>query len=61
MMQKIAVALIFASAVGWLLVVPWWVLILRQVRLEEAHLHKLFGREYEAYARQTARVVPGIY
>lgn len=61
MMQKIAVALIFASAVEWLLVVPWWVLILRQVRLEEAHLHKLFGHDYEAYARQTARVVPGIY
>ncbi len=61
MVQKIAVALIFASAVGWLLVVPWWVLILRQVRLEEAHLHKLFGHEYEVYARQTARVVLGIY
>jgi protein-S-isoprenylcysteine O-methyltransferase Ste14 len=61
MMQKIAVALLFASAVGWLLVVPWWVLILRQIRLEEAHLHKLFGHEYEAYARQTARLAPGIY
>ena len=61
MMQKIAVALGFASAVGWLLVVPWWILILRQVRLEEAHLHKLFGHEYEVYAQQTARVLPGIY
>jgi len=61
MMEKIAVALVFASAVGWLLVVPWWVLILRQVRLEEVHLHRLFGREYEAYTRQTARLMPGIY
>lgn len=61
MVEKIAVALVFASAVGWLLVVPWGILLLRQVRLEEVHLHRLFGREYEAYARQTARLVPGIY
>jgi protein-S-isoprenylcysteine O-methyltransferase Ste14 len=61
MIQKIAVALIFASAVGWFLVVPWCLLILRQVRLEEAHLRKLFGREYEAYGRQTAALVPGVY
>ena len=61
MMQTVAVAIIFVSAVGWLLVMFWWILILRQVRLEEAQLHKLFGYDYQAYARQTARVVPGIY
>jgi len=60
-MEKIAVALVFASAVGWLLVGVWSLLLLRQVRLEEVHLYNLFGCEYEAYARQTARLVPGIY
>jgi len=59
--EKIAVALVFASLVGWLLVIPWCVLLLRQVRLEELHLRKLFGSEYVSYSRQTARLVPGIY
>jgi len=59
--EKIAVALVYASLVGWLLVVPWCVLLLRQVRLEELHLRKLFGSEYVAYSRQTTRLVPGIY
>ena len=61
LMEKIAVALVFASAMGWLLVVAWSLLLLRQVRLEEVHLHSLFGSEYEAYSRETARLVPGIY
>jgi protein-S-isoprenylcysteine O-methyltransferase Ste14 len=60
-LERIAATLVFASAVGWLLLVPWSFLLLRQVRLEEAHLHKLFGREYETYTRQTARLIPGIY
>lgn len=59
--EKIAVALVFASLVGWLLVITWCVLLLRQVRLEELHLRKLFGSEYVSYSRQTARLVPGIY
>jgi hypothetical protein len=57
---KDAAALVFGSAVGWLLAVLWWVL-LRQIRLEEMHLRKLFGDEYEAYARQTAKLAPGIF
>lgn len=59
--DKVAVALVFASLVGWLLVIPWCVLLLRQIRLEELHLRKLFGSEYVSYSRQTARLVPGIY
>lgn len=59
--EKIAVALVFASLVGWLLVIPWCVLLFRQVRREELHLHKLFGTEYVAYSRKTARLLPGIY
>jgi protein-S-isoprenylcysteine O-methyltransferase Ste14 len=61
MLQKIAAALVFGSAVGWLLAVLWWVMLLRQVRLEEMHLRKLFASEYEDYARQTAKLVPGIF
>jgi protein-S-isoprenylcysteine O-methyltransferase Ste14 len=61
MVEKIAVALVFASPVGWLLLIPWCVLLLRQVRLEELHLQRLFGSEYVSYSRQTARLVPGIY
>jgi len=61
MVQRIATALVFGSAVGWFLAVLWWVLLLRQIRLEEMHLQKLFGDEYEAYARQTAKLAPGIF
>jgi protein-S-isoprenylcysteine O-methyltransferase Ste14 len=61
LLEKIAAALVFASAVGWFLVVPWLLLLVRQVRLEELHLHKLFGIDYEAYTRKTARLLPGIY
>lgn len=59
--EKIAAALVFASVLGWLLVVLWSLLLLRQVRLEEMHMHRLFGREYEQYTRQSARLVPGIF
>jgi protein-S-isoprenylcysteine O-methyltransferase Ste14 len=61
LLEKIAAALVFASAAGWLLIVPWSFLLLRQIRLEETHLRALFGPEYDAYARQTARLVPRIY
>jgi protein-S-isoprenylcysteine O-methyltransferase Ste14 len=61
LLDKVAVALVFASIVGWLLVIPWAVLLLRQVWLEELHLRRLFGQEYETYARQTARLLPGVF
>lgn len=61
LLDKIAVALIFASLIGWLLVVPWCVLLLRQVRLEELHLRKLFGARYDAYAKHTYRLLPGVF
>jgi protein-S-isoprenylcysteine O-methyltransferase Ste14 len=35
--------------------------ILRRMRLEEAHMRKLFGAERAAYSRRTARLLPGIY
>ncbi len=61
LVERLAVALTFASLVGWLLVIPWTVLLLRQVLLEESHLRRLFGREYELYTQQTARLLPGVF
>ena len=58
---KIAFALVFASIFGWLLLLPWTVLLLQKVIAEEAHLHKLFGSRYQEYAERTARLLPGLY
>jgi len=58
---KVAMALIFASSLGWLLVVAWGLLLLNKIAVEERHLRSLFGPRYDAYARTTAKVVPGIY
>ena len=58
---RIAYALIFASVIGWLLAALWLVLILQRVRLEEVHLRRIFGADYDAYAARTARLFPGIY
>jgi len=58
---KAAMALIFASIVGWLLVVAWGLLLLNKIAVEERHLRKVFGPPYELYARTTAKVIPGIY
>ena len=58
---KFAMALIFASLVGWLLAVAWGMLLLNKIAVEEKHLRGLFGERYESYARTTARVIPGVY
>jgi protein-S-isoprenylcysteine O-methyltransferase Ste14 len=58
---KVAMALIFASVFGWLLVIAWGVLLLNKIVMEEKHLRELFGLRYESYARTTAKVIPGIY
>jgi len=59
--SRFAMALLFASAVGWAVALAWLMLFVRRIRLEEQHLRKIFGGEYEAYARRTARLIPGIY
>jgi protein-S-isoprenylcysteine O-methyltransferase Ste14 len=59
--SKLALALVFASAVGWLLALAWTVLLLKQIRAEEAHLSQIFGAQYEVYAHRTARLLPGVY
>ncbi len=61
MVGKVAFALVFASILGWPLALAWVLLLLHKIRLEEMHLRRLFGVEYEAYVRSTARLIPGIY
>ena len=61
MLAKGAFALVFASALGWMLALTWAVLLLKKVSVEEEHLRNMFGNEYEAYAQRTARLLPGIY
>jgi protein-S-isoprenylcysteine O-methyltransferase Ste14 len=59
--SRVAFALTFASAIAWLFVLGWVLLVLRRIHLEEAQLQKLFGADYAAYAQRTARLFPGIY
>ena len=61
MLAKGAFALVFASALGWLIALAWVILLLRKVRVEEEHLRNMFGNEYETYAQRTARLLPGVY
>jgi protein-S-isoprenylcysteine O-methyltransferase Ste14 len=57
----LSLPLAFASILGW----PLWLVMLvalqRRIEREERHLRELFGAAYEAYARRTARLLPGIY
>lgn len=59
--SRIAFGLALASILAWFFFIGWLWVNLRRVRLEEAHLRKLYGAEYEAYASRTARLIPGIY
>ncbi|HEY0544092.1 MAG TPA: isoprenylcysteine carboxylmethyltransferase family protein [Pyrinomonadaceae bacterium] len=61
LISRIAFALVFASILGWLLVLGWILAVHRRINLEEPHLQKIFGQDYEAYARRTSRFLPGIY
>lgn len=58
---KVAMAMIFGSLLGWLLVIAWGLLLLNKIEVEERHLRKVFGPPYDSYARTTAKVIPGIY
>jgi protein-S-isoprenylcysteine O-methyltransferase Ste14 len=61
LVSRISFSLALASILGWLFALGWLIAILRRIRLEEAHLHKIFGAGYDAYASRTARLVPGIF
>jgi protein-S-isoprenylcysteine O-methyltransferase Ste14 len=58
---KVALALTLASALGWLLAIVWFVILLHKITVEELHLRTVFGPQYEAYSQTTAKVLPGIY
>lgn len=59
--SRIAFALALASLLGWILVIGWVLVVRRRINLEEPHLRELFGTRYEAYAKNTARLLPRIY
>jgi len=61
LIRKLAWPLLFASIIGWALLPVWLVLLSMRIRREEAHMTELFGTEYAAYARRTARLLPGLY
>ena len=61
LVARVGYALIFASVIAWVLTAVWLVLILHRVRLEEVHLRRIFGGDYDAYAARTSRLFPGIY
>ena len=58
---KVALALIFANGLGWLMALAWGALLLHKVEVEENHLRRLFGTAYESYQRGTSRLLPGVY
>src|SRR5262249_47339410 len=58
---RAAYALTFASAVGWGLAAAWLLVLLRRIRLEEAHLRTEYGDSYARYAARTSRLIPGVY
>jgi protein-S-isoprenylcysteine O-methyltransferase Ste14 len=59
--SRAAFALTFASGLAWGFAVLWLLLILRRIRLEEAHMREVFGAAYEVYCARTARLLPGAY
>lgn len=61
LIRKLAWPLLLASAIGWVLMPAWVLLLYRRIRREESHMTELFGAEYAAYARRTARLLPGMY
>lgn len=61
MVSSVAVSLALASILAWAIAIGWLCVNLKRVELEEGHLRKLFGADYDAYASRTPRFFPGIY
>jgi protein-S-isoprenylcysteine O-methyltransferase len=59
--SRFTFALALASVVAWILALGWLLVNLRRIRLEEAHLRRLFPAEYDDYAARTPHLFPGIY
>jgi protein-S-isoprenylcysteine O-methyltransferase Ste14 len=58
---RVVYALIFASVLGWFMLVVFAIAVIRRIRVEENHMQSLFGDQYQAYVRKTARLVPRLY
>ena len=54
-------ALAFRSGIGLLITALILVVLVGRIRSEEALLRSEFGAEYEAYAKRTARFIPGVF
>ena len=54
-------AAFIASVLGWISLAVAVALVRRRIKLEENHLHGVFGQTYESYVRRTARMFPGFY
>ena len=61
LLAKLGIGLIFASIFAWMSLIASILLYRRRIRLEEAHLMKLFGAEYRAYAERIPAMLPRIY
>jgi protein-S-isoprenylcysteine O-methyltransferase Ste14 len=61
-MVKVGFSLLFASVIGWVVVLASVLLVRRRIKLEEVHLRTIFGPDYTIYAEHTShRLLPGIY
>ena len=58
---SVGVSLAMGSILAWAIAIGWLWVNLKRVELEEGHLRKLFGAEYDSYASHTPRFFPGIY
>jgi protein-S-isoprenylcysteine O-methyltransferase Ste14 len=57
-LTNIALALTFASGLGWVFAAAWMVVVWRRIYIEERHLCDLFGAEYARYAERTGVLFP---
>jgi len=61
LLSKVALALLYASIIGWALVIGTILLIIHRINREEEHLRQVFGTKYDDYAQRTDRMFPQIY
>jgi protein-S-isoprenylcysteine O-methyltransferase Ste14 len=61
LLRKLAWPLLLASVIGWALFALWLALVIRRIRLEEDHMIRIFGNDYQAYTRRSARLFPALY
>ena len=61
LLAKVGFALVFGSVFAWFSLLASILLIRRRIRLEEAHLQRVFGPSYTDYMQRTPRMLPGVY